>query len=373
MAPKFLTCFAVLFLTFFIWNCDSSESNAAGAAEEQIPVEIKTIELGQVVQSLSYNGDIEAEFEVKVFSKVPDRIETFNVDEGDRVRKGRPIARITSTTIEQAVRQAEAGLVAARAQEANMRLEYERAQRLYQGNALSKQQYDAIETQYEAAKAQTQQAEAMLNTARSQLDDALVTAPISGIIGKRYYEAGDMATPSLPLVSIVQMDRVKICFDVTEVDLGRLKTGQDAVVQVRSYPDQPSRGRVSKISPVLDPLTRMAEVEVLIDNPGHLLKPGMFARVEVMTGVINDVIVVPRFAVIENTTLEKIGGEDRVIKNYYVFVVDSSRAEQRRLEVLYMNHQYLAVSSGIRVGEKLVTLGQNFLRDSVQVMIVNEE
>lgn len=372
MVMKLLTCFALLFLTFFFWSCDSSESNAAGA-EERIPVEVKTIELGQVVQSLSYNGDIEAEFEVKVFSKVPDRIESFTVDEGDAVRKGQPIARIASTTIEQAVRQAEAGLVAARAQEANMQLEYDRAQRLYQGNALSKQQYDAIETRYEAAKAQTEQSEAMLKTAKSQLSDALVTAPISGIIGKRYYEAGDMAAPSLPLVSIVQMDRVKICFDVTEVDLGKIKIGQEATVQVRSYPDRPFKGSVSKISPVLDPLTRMAEVEVLIDNPEHLLKPGMFGRVEVTTGTIDDVIVVPRFAAIENTTLEKVGGEDQVVKNYFVFVVDSSRAKQRRLDVLYVNHQNLAVSSGIRVGEKLVTMGHNLLRDSVGVMVVNEE
>jgi RND family efflux transporter MFP subunit len=353
MALKCLTCLAVLFLAFFIWNCDSSESNAAGAAEERIPVEVKTIELGEVVQSLSYNGDY--------------------LDEGDKVRKGQLVARIFSTTIEQAVRQAEAGLVVARAQEANLRLEYERAQRLYQGNALSKQQYDAIETQYEAAKAQTEQAEAMLKTAQSQLDDARVSAPISGIIGKRYSEAGDMATLALPLVSIVQMDRVKICFDVTEIDLGRLKTGQDAVIRVRSYPDLPFKGKVSKISPVLDPLTRMAEVEVLIDNPQHLLKPGMFARVEVTTGTIRDVIVVPRYTTIENTILEKVEGRDRVIKNYYVFVADSNRAEQRKLEVLYANHQYLAISSGIRVGEKLVTLGQNMLRDSAKVMIVNEE
>lgn len=371
-AKLFIYLFSAL-LALALMGCGQSNSNAAESAEEKVAVEVKTVAPGELIQSLSYSGDIAAETEVKVFSKIPDRIEAFYVDDGDAVRKGAPIARIVSTTIVQAVRQAEAALAAARAQEANLQVEFERAGRLSRENAMSQQQYDAIATQFEAAKAQTEQAEALLKTAQSQLGDALVTAPISGIIGKRYCEAGDMTSPAQPLVSIVQMDRVKIRFEVTETDLGKLSAGQEALVQVKSYPEQPFRGGVSKISPVLDPLTRMAEVEVLIDNPGHRLKPGMFARVEVATGSLRNALIVPRYAVIENTTLETAGGKGEVVKNYYVFVVDSSRAQQRKLEVIYVNHENLAVSSGIREGEKLVTLGHNLLRDGSPVMVVKEE
>ena len=357
---------------FAFTSCGSNETNS-NENTERIPVEITTVELGNLVQSLSYNGDIEAEYEVKVFSKIPDRIEKFYADEGDFVPKGNPIAKIIATTTEQSVRQPEAMLVAAKAQEANLKVEYERANRLYGENVMSKQQYDAIETQYEAIQARAEQAEAALASAKSQLEDALVSASISGIIGKRYYDEGDMANPTQPLVSIVQMDRVKITFDVTEVDLGKIKIGQDAIVKVKSYPDQQFKGKVIKVSPVLDPLTRMAEVEVLVDNPDHILKPGMFAQVEVTTGVIENTIIIPRFATIENTTLENINGDERVIKNYYVFVVDSNKAEQRKLDVRYSNHVNLAVNGGIEVGEKLVTLGHNLLRDGSPVMVVNEE
>ncbi len=357
---------------FALMSCGSNETNS-NENTEKIPVEIITVDVGDLIQSVNYNGDIEAEYEVKVFSKIPDRIEKFYVDEGDFVRKGNPIAKIIATTIEQSVRQTEAALVASKAQEANLKVEYERAKRLYSENAMSKQQYDAIQTQYEAAQAQVEQAQASLASARSQLDDALVTASISGIIGKRYDDEGDMANPAQPLVTIVQMDRVKITFDVTEVDLGKIKIGQNAVIKVKSYPDQQFKGKVVKVSPVLDPLTRMAEVEVLIDNADHLLKPGMFAQVEVTTGKIEQKIIVPRFAAIESTTLEDINGEDQVVKNYFVFVVDSNKAIQRELDVIYANHKYLAVNSGIEVGEKLVTLGQNLLRDGSPIMIVNEE
>jgi RND family efflux transporter MFP subunit len=304
--------FIALFLSVvLIIGCSQEDAEK----EEKIPVETQKMALGSVVQSITYNGDITAEFEVKVFSKIPDRIEKFYVDEGDYVVQGAPIARITATTIEQAYKQTEAALTAARAQESNVKLEFERAQRLSRENAMSQQQFDAIKTQYEAVQSQALQAEAALKSAQSQFGDATITAPIAGIIGERYVEAGDMANPAMPIVRIVQMEKVKIEFSATEEDLGKLEVGQLALVRVKSYPDTVFTGKVFKISPVLDPLTRMADVEVLIKNPGYELKPGMYAEIEVRTGEIKDVLVVPRFATIESTTLEHINVEDELVKN----------------------------------------------------------
>lgn len=356
-------------MTVFAGGC-SRPSSTADETALKIPVEVMTVKLGEVVQSLNYNGDIRAEFEVRVFSKIPDRIEKFFVDVGDEVVKGQPIAKVVATTIEQAVRQAEAGLAAAKAQEANLRVEFERAQRLKNEKAMSEQQFDAITTQYEAVKAQAEQAEAMAKTAKSQLNDATITAPISGIIGSRHFDAGDMASPAMPLVSIVQMNRVKIKFNATEQDLGKIAVGQKAITSVKTYQDREFTGKIMRISPILDPLTRMAEIEVLIDNPQHQLKPGMYAQVEVITGIIANTIVVPRHVVIENTTLERVNGVDEVIKNYFVFVVDSNRAYQKKLDLQYANHKSLAVNFGVAVGDQLVISGQNNLRDSMAVSIV---
>ena len=142
---------------------------------------------------------------------------------------------------------------------------------------------------------------------------------------------------------------------------------------VKSYSDRAFTGKVTKISPILDPLTRMAEVEVIIGNPDKKLKPGMYAKVEVITGIIENVIVVPRYTTIESTTLENINGDDQVVRNYHVFVADSNKAERRKLDVIYVNHVNIAVSSGIKLGEKLITMGQNYLREGLPVTIVNEE
>ncbi|HDL18518.1 MAG TPA: efflux RND transporter periplasmic adaptor subunit [Bacteroidetes bacterium] len=369
---KALTILTAIAITALLFSgCDKSGSSD-DQKDESIPVRVAPVKLSNVIQTLIYDGDIKAEFEVKVFSKIPDRIEKFFVDEGDKVQKGNPIAKITATTIEQGVHQAEAGLVSAKVQESNLLLEFDRARRLNRENAMSMQQYDAIKTQYEAVKAQVQQAEAALKSVKSQLNDATVTAPISGIIGSRFYEAGDMANPAIPLVTIVQMNRVKIIFEATEEDLGILSVGQKVDVVITSYTGEKFSGKITKISPVLDPLTRMAKVEVIINNPDRKLKPGMYAHIEVITGVLENVIVVPRYTVIESTTMEKVHGEDRVVKNYYIFIADSNKAQRRKLNVIYVNHQNLAVSSGVKAGEQLITMGQNYLRDGAAIRISQE-
>jgi RND family efflux transporter MFP subunit len=362
----------VVAMSLLLLALGCSKNNAKKDETVQVPVEVQVIKLGNLEQTLTYNGDINAELEVKVFSKIPDRIEKFYVDMGSYVKQGDPVARIVATTIEQAVRQAEAGLAAARAQEANIHVEYERAQRLVKENAMSKQQYDLVVTQYEAAKAGLETAEAGLHSVKSSLNDATVTAPISGIIGKRFYEAGDMANPALPLVTVVQMNRLKIVFDATESDLGKLKVGQEAAIHVRSFPDETFAGRISKISPVLDPFSRLAQIEVIMDNAGQRLKPGMFAQIIVTTGVMQNVILAPRFAVLESTTLQKKNGEDQPVTNYFVFIAQDGKAVQRQIQTLYINHTRIAVSEGVQAGDQLIISGQANVRDGSVIDIVKK-
>lgn len=351
----------------------TGKGNAENETEPKVPVETMTAELGSIVQSVSYNGSIQAETEVQVFSKIADRILAINVDEGSRVERGDPVARILATSIEQGVRQAEAALAAARAQEANVRIEFDRAQRLLNENAMSRQQFDAIQTQVEAVTAQREQAEAMAASAHSMLDDATVTAPIAGIVANRNYDPGDVASPARPLLSIIQTARVKIILDVTESDLGALRLNQEAVVTVTAFQGRSFRGKISLISPVLNARTRMARVEALIDNRDRSLRSGMFGRVELITGRIDSVIVIPRHAVIEATSMQYNQGQERVSKDYFVFIVEGNRAVQRKLAPVSVNHRSIAVANGIEPGERIVTLGQNALRDGAAVLEVSRE
>ena len=362
----------VLTLSLLMLRCDSGKSDSEENTAK-VPVEVQIVRQSNLVQSIYYSGDIFAEFEVDVYSKIPDRIEKYYVEEGDYIKKGEPIARIIATTIEQAVRQAEAALIAAKAQAANLQVEFERSQRLFRENAMSQQQYDLIKTQYEANHAQVEQAEAALISARSHFKDATVSAPISGVVGKRYFEDGDMANQMTPLVKIVQMDRLKIIVNAIEDDLGKLAVGQQAKITVRSYPDRRFIGSVKRISPILDPITRMADVEIMLNNSDHILKPGMFAEVEIIFGTLENVIAVPRFATTENTTTQTINGKNEVIKNYYVYLVNKGKAVQKKLDVSYLNHKNIAVDTAVAVGDTLIISGQNNLRDGMSVKVVGEQ
>jgi RND family efflux transporter MFP subunit len=366
---KIILCTAMIALILLT----SCQQGSDSEIQSKVPVSVTEIVRGNVNRTLSFNGDIQARVEVKVFSKIPDRIAAFFADEGDRVAAGTVIAEIASTQIEQAVKQAEAAVSAASAQQNNMEAEYRRAERLKQEDAMSQQQFELISTQYKAALAQYEQAQAALKTAQSQYQDTKISAPISGIIGKRYYEAGDMANPGMPIVTIVQMEQVKILFNVPEKEMPLLSKGQSAKIQVIGIPDQNFYGTVTKISPVLDPLTRMADVEVDLDNPSYLLRPGMYATLEITVGVIENVLVVPRYAVLENSSLKKIDGKDTVVRNYFVYVVHDSLAEQRQLDVMYVNHRSIAVNDGIIEGDTLVISGQNNLRNGLPVLIIEEE
>jgi RND family efflux transporter MFP subunit len=365
-------CFILTGLFIAILITTGCKTKVEQTKKIRIPVEISKVSLGDIKKSLEYSGDIKAELEVRVFSKIPERIEACYVEEGDPIRQGEPIARVLAQTIQHGVEQAEAGLAALQTRQTNLKADFERTRNLFKVNAVSKQQYDAVESQLESLTAQVEQAKAVLASALSQHKDATITSPISGIIGKRFLESGDLAMPSLPVVTVVQMDRVKIQFDATETDLGVLKLGQPSEVTVRSYPDRVFSGNVSKISPVLDPLTRMAVVEVLIPNSDHALKPGMFAKIDVTTDILKNIIVIPGHAVLEHTVLKRVNGRDTVLKDYYAFVVDdSSRAVQRTLEVDYADHMNIALKSGLSVGEALVVSGQKNLRDGVLVEVAN--
>ncbi|MBD3287507.1 efflux RND transporter periplasmic adaptor subunit [candidate division KSB1 bacterium] len=362
-----VTLFGVSFM-----NCSGPDSNAEEEVAK-IPVEISNVTKGTVQKELRYTGDVKAEQEVKVFSKIPDRIVRFEKDEGDYVKKGDVIALIEATKIKQAVVQAEAALVSAKAQLANLESEYQRAQRLRKEDVMSQQQYETIETQYEATQAVVEQSQAALLQAKSQLDDATITAPISGVIGIRNYEQGDMASGPLPLVTIVQMKQVKVEINAPEQDLGQIKKDQCANIKVTSYPDETFVGTISKIRPVLDPITRMGKIEIMVDNEDGRLKPGMFAEVTICINTLEDVIVIPKHAIMENTALKRIDGQDVAVIKSHVFVVNDDTAYLREIDVSYTNATVSVVSGGLDLDEKIVVIGQQSLKDSAAVKIIESQ
>lgn len=192
-----------------------------------------------------------------------------------------------------------------------------------------------------------------------KFEKAPVKSPMDGIVGRVYVDRGASVGPQTPVALVVNLDDVKINLDVPEKYLPQLARGQEARIAVDAYA-QSFTGRVSKISPVVDLQTRAAPVEIVVKNPAHELKPGMFARVRLLMERRQGVLVVMKEAV--------IGMEP----HQYVYVVEGDTARQRKVRLGLREANDYEVLEGLNAGDPVVIMGQQRLRDGVKVAVEEE-
>ncbi|MBU4446620.1 MAG: efflux RND transporter periplasmic adaptor subunit [Candidatus Marinimicrobia bacterium] len=358
-----------------ISNCGKPKATVSDEKERIFPVQVTKVKRANIERNIAYLGNLEAYQEVRVFSTIPTRMTELKVDVNDFVNEGDLLAVVDNIKIKQAVIQAEEGLKSTQAQYENALAEWKRIKKLYDQNAVSQSQYDAVRTQKEAARAAVNQLKAGLKSAKEQLNDSFIKAPISGIISTRTYNVGDQTSPQFPAFTIVQMDKIKINIDIVESQIALIIPNQRVNITVNTYPGDVFTGIVNKIYPTINPMTRTVKCEIIIDNPDYRLKPGGFARVEIVTDEHENVLVVPKYAIIEKTSLEYLGGEitnTRINTKNYVFIVKNSVALMQQIETDIVNNNYAEVISGLNGGEDIITIGQYNISDSSMVEIIEE-
>ena len=370
MLKKHVILILFIALLSAVISCSGDDSETV---EEESAISVSTVpvQTRNVDRGVDLLGDVSAQQEVRVFSKVADRIIRFDVDMGDRVEEGSLIAVVENSTIQSAVNQVEANLEQAKAQLSNLETEYNRMQQLYAQNAVSEQQYDGVKTQMEATRAQVKALRESLNQAKTRLEDSYIRAPITGVIGQRFFDAGDMANPQTPVVTVVQMDTVKVLVNVVELYVKDLRVVLPVHITFPLLGDSTFFGKVIRISPVFDPRSRMLLTEVKIPNPEWMLRPGMFADVRIILDSHPNAMVIPQYAILQKTELELTkSGRQEIVRESHVYVVNDSMAHYRTIEPGYQDGEYSEVLSGLQPGDQVVILGQNNLEDSTRVRVV---
>lgn len=338
-----------------------------------IPVSTKAVKAEYIAQKVQYLGDVSGDPSVVVYPKLTDTVIDIKVENGDYVKKGALLAKIDDATVRSSVAQAEAAYMSAKSQVANVNVEYERMKTLYEAKAISDSQWDQLVTQKEVAQSGLKQAKAALSMAKTQLGYASVTAPISGYVSNLAYRIGDMSTPQKPFVTIHQTETVKLAINVTEFDLGYLAVGQRTEISVNTYPDVVFDGKVTTVSPVIDPMTRTAKIEILADNKDGRLKPGMFARVNIITHESEQALTIDKAVTNKQTVLKRFGDslrDDKVVETYSCYIVRDGIALEVPLEIGIESKTKYEVLSGLEAGDLVVIMGQNNLSDSTLVNIV---
>ena len=263
------------------------------------------VERRDLLVSVSASGDIEPNLTVDVKSKASGEIIEMRVETGDEVRAGDLLARIDPRLPRNTLAQAEANLDVARAQLQNARAQLDRAEKLFNEKLISEVEIESSKLAHATANAAVVRAESDLETARDAMEDTQVKAPLSGTIIQKSVELGTViSSPTRDvgggtvLFRMANLDTMQVRTLVDETDIGKVQPGPPAEVRVDAYPNRPFSGRVLKVEPLAVVQQNVTMFPVLIDiaNPGHLLKPGMNAEVEVRVGERRGVLTVPNAA-----------------------------------------------------------------------------
>ena len=312
-----------------------------------VPVEVAQVTRGDISAFFTGTATLEAEEETQVVAKVGGVVERILVEEGDYVAAGQALAKLDDEKLSVQVERARANLQ-------NLEEEYHRSEELFAGNMISAQDFQKAKYDYERQKAE-------YDLARLDLEYTSIRAPISGVVAERMIKVGNMVLANQATFSVTGMNPLLAVLHVPERQLGKLRVGHAASLEVDALEEEDFEGRIDRISPVVDPATGTVKVTIEVRDRTRRLKPGMFARVNIVHDVHAGAMLVPKDAII---------AEDR---ESCVFVVSDSTAYRRTVETGYVNSSHIEVLRGVDEGDTVVTIGKGSLKDSTKVELVSGE
>jgi HlyD family secretion protein len=342
-----------------------------GGGRGPLTVELAKVYRTPLAEEITVVGNLIGDATVSVVPRAAGRLQELSVRLGDRVNRGQRLAKIEDFEIVEQVKQAEAAqevsLATIRQREADLQLaetNVERSRSLFERQLLPKQTLDDNEARYQAAlaqldlaRAQNTQSKARLDELRINLANTVITSPVNGFVAKRNVDPGAFVSQQTPVADVVDITRVRLVANVVEKDLKELESGNDARVEVDAFPGEKFSGRIARVSPVLDPATRTAPIEIEIPNPTFRLKPGMYARVGITTQTKKEALVLPSSAVVD------LGGRRGI------FQLQNDIAVFRTVQVGAEQGAVVEILSGLTEGDEVISTGAGALRDGDRVAV----
>ncbi|HEY1283098.1 MAG TPA: efflux RND transporter periplasmic adaptor subunit [Steroidobacteraceae bacterium] len=289
-----ITALAIAILALWGWR-------HASAKKEPI-YRFATVERGNLEAAVSATGTLSAVTTVSVGTQVSGKIVETKVDFNDRVKKGELVARIDPTLLEQAVRDAQAGLERNEAEAEQAEREFKRNEQLFERKVLTEIEFNNAKYALAVARANVKSAQVTLDRARQNLSYTQIFAPIDGIVVERNVDVGQtvtasMSTPQLFLIAN-DLEQMQILASVDESDIGAIHEGQDVRFTVQAYPNEHFEGAVKQVrlqSKTTENVVNYTVV-VRVENKGGKLLPGMTATLDFLTGEATDALLVPNSA-----------------------------------------------------------------------------
>ena len=378
MSYRWLVC--VSFVVVAGCNGAAGQARRDAGRSSAIAVSTASVQYISIQRTVDLAGTLISPDQAKVSAEAPGVVESVSVQLGDEVRKGQELVRLAPRELELALQRAESALRQTEAQlgmsgtesqplpddqiatirtaAANLddaRTQNTRAEQLATRGLLAGAEVEATRTKlkvaeaaYESAletvrslKASLQDRRAAYELAQKKLNDAVIRAPVAGAVSERLVQPGEFIKEDTPVITLVQMDPLKLSTAAQEKYAGVLKTGMAVQFIVESYPNETFRGRIVSVSPAVDQATRTFAVEAELPNPGHRLKPGFFAKGVILTHVDSHVIAAPDDAV---STLAGVST---------VFVVENGKVKPQNVTIGVHQGSLFEIVDGLKGGETL--------------------
>jgi len=353
MLNKGTKILSVLTIAFLLISCDNSNENGQNGNDNDrrlIPVETVTIVKDRFEDFIRLSGNVEAIDDATISAETSGRVH-FIRERGERVSKGGVIARLDDRLTQAQYEAAQTGFELADDT-------FNRLEALYADSIISTQDYNS-------ARAQRDQAKAQLDQARKQLQDANIEAPFEGRIEERMIRTGELINPGMPVVRLVNTDRIRILAGIPERYSTEIREGSEVVVNIRSVGGGERTAAISYSGNVIDPDTRTYTVEVELANPQQIIKPDMVVDLRVNRETLEDAVIIPRTAVIRDET------------GAFVFVSkeENGRTTAELVEVRTgaASGSLVQILEGISEGDEVVVAGIRNLSIGDELNIITNE
>jgi RND family efflux transporter MFP subunit len=348
------SAFLILIAGAVMTACDmqppgaSSNTEASAAEIKASPVKLMDLNYQDIAITQNITSSVVAYEETYLSPALSGRIRSVKVEVNDHVKKGQLLVELDRTQLDQT-----------KLQYQQLTTDLARMDTLLQYGSITQQAYDQMKAQVETTQLILQNLE----------ENTLLRAPYSGVITGKYYNDGELysPTPNTPvgkaaLVSMIQVDPVKVMVNLSEKYLPLVKTGMTATVSSDVYPNEEFNGKVFRIHPTVSSATRTFVAEVKVPNRNGKLNPGMFARVSLKLGE-GEALIVPAIAV-----MQQKGTNQR-----YIMLHENGSAKKVKVQIINRHDDQLEISSPeIKGGEQLIYAGQTRLEDGSPVSIVAE-
>ncbi|MEL0082581.1 MAG: efflux RND transporter periplasmic adaptor subunit [Gammaproteobacteria bacterium] len=337
---------ALLLAALLLNSCGQQEQVAPTPGSRPMPVALQPAQTETVIERVPAVGSLMANESVVVRAEIPGLIESIGFDEGSEVEAGAALVQLNADEQRALVEQTRATVELAR-------LSFDRATDLHRKSMMSRQEYDE-------AQARLKESRAALRRHQAVLAKTTLLAPFSGTVGLRHVSPGALVQPAQDLVNLEDIDPIKAEFKLSERFAPAIAVGQQVEIEVDALPDQSFIGEIYAIDPRLDPRTRAFSLRARLDNAEGRLRPGMFARVNLVADRRENAITVPEEAIWPRGDQAAVY---RVVDGKAVFTaVELGVRFDGKVEVI----------KGLDADEVIVTSGHMKIRDGSAVVDVRQ-